>query len=36
LARWAGEGVFANLLVWGYAIMIAMFSRADTFYWGPS
>ncbi|WP_292921237.1 hypothetical protein [Novosphingobium sp. SCN 63-17] len=28
------EGIFANLLVWGYAVMIAMFSRPDTFYWG--
>lgn len=34
LALGGREGIFANLLVWGYAAMIAMFSRADTFYWG--
>lgn len=34
LALGGREGIFANLLVWGYAIMIAIFSRADTFYWG--
>jgi hypothetical protein len=27
-------GLFCNLLVWGYALMIGLFSRADTFYWG--
>lgn len=27
-------GLFCNLLVFGYALMIGLFSRADTFYWG--
>ena len=28
------EGLFAALTVGGFALMIALFSRADTFYWG--
>jgi len=28
------EGRFCILLVFGYALMIGLFSRADTFYWG--
>jgi hypothetical protein len=38
LVGWASlkgrTGLFCNLLVWGYALMIGVFSRADTFYWG--
>lgn len=38
LIGWASlrgrDGLFCNLLVWGYALMIGLFSRADTFYWG--
>ena len=28
------EGAFAVTIVYGFALMIALFSRADTFYWG--
>jgi hypothetical protein len=38
LVGWASlrgqVGLFCNLLVWGYVLMIGLFSRADTFYWG--
>ncbi len=34
LAMGGREGVFSVVLVAGYALMIALFSRADTFYWG--
>lgn len=34
LAIGGREGVFAALAVYGFALMIALFSRADTFYWG--
>jgi hypothetical protein len=34
LALSGAEGLFAILITYGFGAMIAMFSRADTFYWG--
>ena len=34
LALEGREGRFAALLLFGYALMIALFSRSDNFYWG--
>ena len=34
LALGGREGAFAVLLLFGYALMIALFSRPDNFYWG--
>ncbi|HWU02321.1 MAG TPA: hypothetical protein VN222_06235, partial [Novosphingobium sp.] len=34
LALGGRRGLFAIMLVVGYAVMISAFSRADTFYWG--
>jgi hypothetical protein len=34
LALSGREGLFAQIMVAGYILLIALFSRADTFYWG--
>jgi len=34
LALSGREGLFAILIVFGFGLMISLFSRADTFYWG--